>query len=406
MTVPFPATRAEALARLAAFAPRAGRAYGGNRNRDAGPGRHIHVSRLSPALRRRVITEAEVLAAVLEQHSPSAADSFIREVCWRTYWKGWLEQRPAVWRAYLTDVAQLEQDADLMDRVSVATSGQTGIDCFDAWATELATTGYLHNHARMWAASIWVFTLRLPWQLGARWFLHHLLDGDPASNTLSWRWVAGLHTAGKHYLARASNIRDYTDGRFDPRGCLEEAAVPLPPDGPFPRQPLPKPAQPDPALRTGLFLTTEDLDAPSLLAEYPTLEIVALAAPDRIGGTPSLIKRTFVESALSDGVARAESHSGVAADRLDEAALVSEMRAWASGHGLTQVVTAYPAVGPVADRVGEIGHALAQDGVTLVRLSRAWDVLAWPHATKGFFAFKEVIPTLLETLPVRQGALL
>jgi deoxyribodipyrimidine photo-lyase len=64
---------------------------------------------------------------------------------------------------------------------------------------ELVETGYLHNHARMWFASIWIFTLRLPWELGADFFLRHLLDGDAASNTLSWRWVAGLHTKGKHY---------------------------------------------------------------------------------------------------------------------------------------------------------------------------------------------------------------
>ncbi len=95
-------------------------------------------------------------------------------------------------------------------------SGSTGIDCFDHWAQELADTGYLHNHARMWFASIWIFTLELPWQLGADFFLTRLLDADPAANTLSWRWVAGLHTPGKHYLARASNIEKFTLGRFNP----------------------------------------------------------------------------------------------------------------------------------------------------------------------------------------------
>ncbi len=79
------------------------------------------------------------------------------------------------------------------------------------------SAGYLHNHARMWFASIWIFTLRLPWVLGADFFMRHLCDGDPASNTLSWRWVAGLHTRGKTYLARASNIATYTGGRFTPQ---------------------------------------------------------------------------------------------------------------------------------------------------------------------------------------------
>ena len=66
---------------------------------------------------------------------------------------------------------------------------------------ELKETNYLHNHARMWFASIWIFTLDLPWQLGAEFFMKHLYDGDAASNTLGWRWVAGIQTQGKNYLA-------------------------------------------------------------------------------------------------------------------------------------------------------------------------------------------------------------
>ncbi|BAU31831.1 deoxyribodipyrimidine photo-lyase [Microcella alkaliphila] len=83
----------------------------------------------------------------------------------------------------------------------------------------------------MWFASIWIFTLRLPWQLGADVFLRNLLDGDPASNTLSWRWVAGLQTRGKTYQATADNIARFTDGRYRPRG-LATTAEPL--DGPPP----------------------------------------------------------------------------------------------------------------------------------------------------------------------------
>ena len=78
-----------------------------------------------------------------------------------------------------------------------AVTGSTGIDGFDDWARELTHTGWLHNHARMWFAFIWIFTLELPWALGADFFLRHLVDGDPASNTLSWRWVAGLYTRAK-----------------------------------------------------------------------------------------------------------------------------------------------------------------------------------------------------------------
>ena len=168
----FPATRADALARLENFLPRAGRSYAARRNDDAGPGVDGSTSRLSPAIRRRLVSEAEVCARVVGAHGYSAAEKFIQEVCWRTYWVGWLEQRPAVWTRYRADVERLAGGQHRM--LAAALAGRTGIDCFDAWMTELVETGWLHNHARMNFASIWVFTLRLPWQLGADCFYHHL----------------------------------------------------------------------------------------------------------------------------------------------------------------------------------------------------------------------------------------
>ena len=79
----------------------------------------------------------------------------------------------------------------------------------------------------MWFASIWIFTLKLPWELGADFFMRHLLDGDPASNTLSWRWVGGHpDAAAKTYLARRDNIERFTQGRFAPDG-LSSTAEPL-----------------------------------------------------------------------------------------------------------------------------------------------------------------------------------
>ena len=71
----------------------------------------------------------------------------------------------------------------------------------------------------MWFASIWIHTLNLPWQLGADFF-KNLLDGDPASNTLSWRWVAGLHTQGKCYLATENNIKKFTNNRFNKKRII------------------------------------------------------------------------------------------------------------------------------------------------------------------------------------------
>jgi len=229
-----------ALARLNAFVPHAGYDYTSKRNYDR-PG-HPDVSQLSPYLRHRIITEEDVLKATLARHTPQAADKFIAEVYWRTYWKGWLEMRPAVWTSYKADLNaalnRVQTEAGLRADWEAACTGQTGIDCFDHWAQELAATGYLHNHARMWFASIWIFSLRLPWTLGADFFLRHLLDGDPASNTCSWRWVGGMQTVGKTYLARADNIAKYTDGRFNPKDLAPFAAplegTPNPPAGPVP----------------------------------------------------------------------------------------------------------------------------------------------------------------------------
>ena len=207
--MPLPPTRTAALAQLEKFLPLAAK-YASTRNFDLGPDHHTGVSQLSPYLRTRLITEEETTRAVLGKHSPRAAEKFLQEIAWRTYWKGWLEMRPTAWHHYTSTLTSLEKQRNLPDYQN-AISGNTPIPCFNHWATELTSTGYLHNHARMWFASIWVFTLRLPWQLGADFFYRHLLDGDPASNTLSWRWVGGLHTKGKTYLARAANIAEFTN---------------------------------------------------------------------------------------------------------------------------------------------------------------------------------------------------
>ncbi|MEM9852667.1 MAG: FAD-binding domain-containing protein, partial [Pseudomonadota bacterium] len=214
-------TRAAAQDAIAAFTPRMGRRYTSGRNYDRGPGRHRDVSVLSPYVRRRLVLEEELAAAAVREHGPDGAEKFIQEVVWRGYFKGWLERRPATWAAYRDgldrDLQALETDRALRKRYDKAAAGHTGIDCFDAWVEELTDTGYLHNHARMWFASIWIFTLGLPWRLGADLFYRNLLDGDPASNTLGWRWVAGLHTRGKTYAAQAWNITKFTEQRFTPR---------------------------------------------------------------------------------------------------------------------------------------------------------------------------------------------
>ena len=387
----FPTSRAIALDRLAQFIPAAGRLYAAGRNTDAGPDRPGSVSRLSPYLRHRIITEHEVVAQVLTRHDLKAAETFIQEVLWRTYWKGWLEMRPSVWRRFL-DERDRQRDA-LHDHSALADAenGRTGIEGFDDWARELVETGYLHNHARMWFASIWIFTLRLPWTLGADFFLRHLLDADAASNTLSWRWVAGLQTIGKTYLATSDNIARYTNGRFTPVGLAREAIAltepPIEPGRDLAGQP-----RHDPAQASLLLVTPEDMHPESAFAGAPSFRSLLVASdPDLLWGDGA---RRFVTAAGAETAMRAAAHYGRPANvikRLDAELLIAA----ANAAGVRAIMTPYAPVGPVADQLARIAPMLARESVTLAQLRRDWDSAFWPHAKKGFFAFKERIPALL-----------
>ena len=395
----FPPQRSAALARLEAFVPHAGRRYASERNRDSGPGQRDNVSLLSPYLRHRVITEHEVLAAVLRQHSPQAAEKFIQEVFWRTYWKGWLQQRPQIWQAFLrerdADRARLEQNRDLRTALTAAEDGRTGIDGFDVWARELVRTGYLHNHARMWFASIWLFTLRLPWPLGADFFLRHLLDADPASNTLGWRWVAGIQTPGKTYRAQADNIEKYTDGRYRPLGLASEAqpirAETLP-------QPTPiRPLAPLPSNRPViLLLHGDDFLGHELLPASIEIRAVIVATsghahhPWPFGTAAS----RFVSALAADTIDRVKrkGHTNV---QIIGALKADEIRRCCASAHVQTLVTAESPVGPLADGLQQLALELRDDGIKIITLRRAWDSLAWPHATHGFFRFRQHIPELM-----------
>lgn len=390
----FPATRTAALEKLNAFVPRAGADYARLRNYDHGAGKHENVSTLSPYIRHRLLTEPEVLAAVLGRHSPRAADKFVAEVFWRTYWKGWLEMRPSVWLDYRAGVLRawdrVQSETGLRRTWEQACLGQTGIDAFDAWAQELAQTGYLHNHARMWFASIWIFTLRLPWQLGADFFLRHLLDGDPASNTLSWRWVAGLQTKGKTYLARPSNIAKFTGQRFRPQGLAPDAPAL---DGPPNPPPLPAPTgdTPDMARPSALILHEDDL-SPGFLFDRGLRPVATALVRATVQRSPLAVSENvhaFAAQALQDVQARWGERLG-AVSVIEDA---TDLRAWVEEAGAEQVVTPYAPVGPVSEMLDAV-----QADRPLLRCLRDFDARAWPHATHGFFRFKEHIPDLLAAL--------
>jgi len=387
----FPPARHSALERLAQFIPHAGADYAAHRNSDFGPDRPSSVSRLSPYLRYRLITEAEVVNAVLDQHSFQAAEKFIQEVLWRTYWKGWLELRPEIWLSYEKDVLRLTPLYAHDKTFQAALSGTTGIDCFDHWVRELLETGYLHNHARMWFASIWIFTLKLPWVLGADFFLRHLLDADPASNTLSWRWVGGLQTQGKTYLASKENIARFTGGRFAPEGLAlhAEPLVDLPIPDPMPLSTF-KPH--DPTLRSALLLHLEDLHPESLFDHSFRFEqIYLLNDPSFYWGQRAF---NFVSSAMDELISGLEEKYRVSVKLInaqDHAGVMDDVKQ----DNIEQIITPYASQGLVASWIEKQRHQFESAGLSFVIRRRAWDDAFWPHATRGFFPFKEKIPKLL-----------
>ncbi len=398
-----PPKRSTGLERLEAFLPAAGRAYANRRNTDYGPRDRGNVSVLSPYIRHRLITEHEVLDRVLQQHSLSAAEKFVQEVFWRGYFKGHLETRPEIWRRYCINrdeqLAALTQGG-LARAYRRAIEGKTGIECFDAWVEELLETGYLHNHTRMWFASIWIFTLRLPWELGADFTYRHFIDGDPASNTLSWRWVGGLHTRGKTYLARPDNIFEHTDGRFRPKGLAGEAVALEEPPLPAARM-LPEARSAAPEGSAILLLTEEDLHPESLALERCEVRGIAAchAALDRSTQEIGDQVLSFTEGALEDATARASTHFGVSGERvpsLTEAAL----REIARSFGAQCFVTGYAPVGPVADRLAQLRPVLAKHGIEIEPIRRPEDTLIWPRSTKGFFGLKERIPEVIREMEI------
>lgn len=388
-----PSSRAAALDQLADFLPKAP-LYARDRNH-VQPG-HAAVSRLSPAIRHRLISEDEVAAAVLGKHAAGRIEKFVQEVYWRRYWKGWLSLRPQVWRDYLDSLAALPAN-DLIRRIEAGESGNAVIDHF---ACELVATGYLHNHARMWFAAWWVHEARLPWQCGAAFFFKHLLDGDPAANTLSWRWIAGLQTPGKTYLARRANLEKYLapallDSLADGLTAFEhpEPHLPsVPSKEPVTRPELPSSGfLPATATTSGLWIHEEDLSpetSPLAPLPFAATLVTGHSSAWNSHGFPAS-KRQWLLEALEDTASRAAEHWNAPVMTGFTAGLATALTSWAKEHRLEQIVTLRPDVGPLDDALPEIVAALSDAGVHLSLVDRPRDLVLRPLANSGFFQFWE-----------------
>ena len=402
-------TRARALELLADFLPRAGRDYQNNRNLDQGRDGHSFVSRLSPYVRHRILSEEELISNVLASHSRSAAFKFIQEIFWRTYWKGWLEHRPAVWDRFEVEVqsefAKLKQVPVKNKIFEQAIGGSTEIAIFNSWVNELKETGYLHNHARMWFASIWIFTLRLPWQLGADFFYNHLLDGDPASNTLGWRWVAGLQTAGKTYLATESNIRKNAAQRLktipDSERGLERLATQT-----FEIEDSLTIEEKAPS--SSRFVDLSPVGIEENDAVLVTVEDLSTQWLDRAGKHVAIfektddrhseIKKKFRQEAIEEVKYRIAENSSVGIENIKIFESAHEISSWMEEQGLNDLHSSYIPTGEIRSSLAELPTMLESSGHCYYEHLNDYDRTVWPHCRKGFFQLGKSIDSLIDTL--------
>ena len=400
-----PSTRSLALSQWQSYLPAAG-AYAERRNHVT-PG-HPAVSRLSPALRTRLVLEEEIVGSLLARYPFPRVEKLAQEILWRTYWKGWLEQRPSVWTHYQAWLRTNRPalPSALQTRIAAVESGQSGVAFMDALTRELKTTGYLHNHARMWFAAFWVHTRQLPWQAGADFFYRHLLDADAASNTLSWRWVAGLQTAGKTYLVRRSNLEKYAAAALsaNPEGLEELAdsratAAPIPPDPNPPPRPLPPaPAASLPSGPHALWLHWDDLrvDGPAIAPALAPSAILAIW-PTTLVADWSPVKINHFRAALRDGLDRAAAAYQCPGVWLEADNPAVAIASWLRENPHHHLVAQRPLVGDWSD----VPPALATAGVPTTWLERAWDRRFFPMATKGFFGFWEAARPAVEGMAAR-----
>ena len=375
----FEASKAAALNRLNNFTEKNLSEYSKLRNFDFGPENRTNISGLSPYITHGIINEKEVIEKSLSKFSFSKNEKFIQEVLWRTYWKGWLELRPNVWTDYLVELNKIREKYKDNQNYTNAIDGKTSVECFNQWVTELKENNYLHNHTRMWFASIWIFTLELPWQLGAEFFMKHLYDGDAASNTLGWRWVAGVQTQGKHYLASEWNIKKFTNNRFNNIKLNENAP--------------PKISEKTYSIIKQDF-SNKNIDNRNLLIfenslsfetsdlknnKFKKIYIISNKNENRsIKLSEKVIK--FKSLLIDDQKERLKNNS-IDFDVLD----ISEVKNISES-----VIALYPTVGENLDY-------LNSNNLKLDFLYRKLDQYSWQYCNKGFFNFKKFIPKIIST---------
>ncbi len=374
----FGTSRASAIEKLNNFIEQNLFEYSRFRNFDYGPNNRSNTSCLSPYTTHGVISELEVIKKSLNKFSFSKNEKFIQEVLWRTYWKGWLELRPAVWTDFLNELKKIREDFKDNTHYKKAIEGNTNLECFNEWVNELKENNYLHNHTRMWFASIWVFTLELPWQLGAEFFMKHLYDGDAASNTLGWRWVAGIQTQGKNYLASEWNIKKFTNNRFDNIKLNENAP--------------PKTSNKTYAASKLEFKNPQNLEKKNLLIFENNLSFEKGDFKDQKFKKIFLISNKNENRTIELSEKLIQFKFQLIEDqkkRLKEKSIDSEIIDINEIQSINETFYGlYPTVGENLDFI-------STNNLKIEFLYRKLDQFSWQYCNKGFFNFKNYIPKII-----------
>jgi len=376
----FGTSRASAIEKLNKFVEQNLFEYSRLRNFDYGPSNRSNISCLSPYITHGLISELEVIKKSLSKFSFSKNEKFIQEVLWRTYWKGWLELRPTVWTDYLNELKKIREEFKDNANYKKAIEGNTNIECFNEWINELKENNYLHNHARMWFASIWVFTLELPWQLGAEFFMKHLYDGDAAANTLGWRWVAGIQTQGKNYLASEWNIKKFTNNRFNNIKLNENAP--------------PKTSSKTYVASKLEFNSPQNLEEKNLLIFDNNLSFEISDFKDQKFKKVFLISNKNENRTIQLSEKLIKFKSQLIEDqkkRLEEKSIDTEIIDLSEIQNINETSYGlYPTVGENLDFINT-------NNLKIEFLYRKLDQFSWQYCSKGFFNFKNYIPKIITT---------
>ena len=373
----FETSRQGALNRLNDFIDNNILNYNSKRSYDYGANNRKNVSSLSPYITHRLITEYETAKIVLSKHPFQKVDKYIQEIFWRIYWKGWLELRPKVWSDFIEDLKEIKEDKNY----SKAINGETDIECFNDWVKELKDHNYLHNHTRMLFASIWIFTLNLPWQKGAEFFMKHLYDGDAASNTLSWRWVAGIQTKGKNYLAQSWNVSKFTNNRYK-NVKLKETALPVVDNREYNISPIQINKNEEPNDHLVVFeneIHIESFD----LKRYKKIYFVLLDNKSRLVKlAPKVLnfKKNIIISEIKSTAYEVE--------LLDENGFINFTR------NSKSFDLVYPSIG---ENFSFLKRLIKDNNLKVSYIARKEDEFCWKFSNKGYFNFKSNIPIILST---------